>query len=213
MNPGVGRFQSMDGYEGNNYWPLSMQKYLFGWNNPINTRDPSGKAVRIDQLLKGLIFPLKEGNARQFLEKYPTEIYIPPEVDIDFNIELSFTLSLPRWVWNVWPGHGWDYKAQYGIDVQNGNKIKNKNYQKLANLGNFNYGATGKAEGLSEDLLLRSAGDAEIGKYILTVDPGGYINGQGQGYPSGPAPYGDAPRDQLWIKMGFDYFNIYYASQ
>ena len=42
MNPSIGRFQSMDTYEGDQKNPLGLHKYLFGSNNPINRMDPSG---------------------------------------------------------------------------------------------------------------------------------------------------------------------------
>jgi len=42
MNPAIGRFQSMDTYEGNTEEPLSLHKYTFGSNDPIDRIDPSG---------------------------------------------------------------------------------------------------------------------------------------------------------------------------
>ncbi len=43
MNPGIGRFQSMDTYDGNKKNPSSLQKYIFASNNPGNRNDPSGQ--------------------------------------------------------------------------------------------------------------------------------------------------------------------------
>ncbi len=42
MNPAIGRFQSMDSYAGDQYDPLTIHKYSFTSNNPINDVDPSG---------------------------------------------------------------------------------------------------------------------------------------------------------------------------
>ena len=42
MNTAIGRFQEMDSYEGNQYDPLSIHKYIFTKNNPINGIDPLG---------------------------------------------------------------------------------------------------------------------------------------------------------------------------
>jgi len=42
MNPGDGRFWTMDSYEGDNEDPLSLHKYLYGRDNPVDNVDPSG---------------------------------------------------------------------------------------------------------------------------------------------------------------------------
>jgi RHS repeat-associated protein len=41
-NPNLGRFWTMDTYEGDQTDPLSLHKYLYCGNNPVNQRDPSG---------------------------------------------------------------------------------------------------------------------------------------------------------------------------
>jgi RHS repeat-associated protein len=221
----AGNFISMDSYEGNNQDPISLHKYKAFRNDGVNFKDPSGNdsytvGGRISELLKGLVYSLKKGDARQYLSKYPTEIFIPQDVDIDENIERSFFMSFSTWFGNVFPEGAWDYKYQYGFDNINGKRVQNKNYQKLANLANFNFGATGKAEGIGESVLLRGAGGAEIAKYgyllygfIPAFNFPDYFAGQGQGFPVSGAPYGDAPRDKLWIQQGFKYFGQYYASQ
>ena len=42
MNPGIGRFQTMDSFEGDPQSPASLHKYTFANNNPVNDYDPSG---------------------------------------------------------------------------------------------------------------------------------------------------------------------------
>ena len=42
MNPSIGRFQMMDKFEGDKFDLLSLQKYVFTKDNPINGTDPSG---------------------------------------------------------------------------------------------------------------------------------------------------------------------------
>jgi len=44
LNPNTGRFWTMDSYEGDNEDPLSLHKYLYGADNPVNEIDPSGHA-------------------------------------------------------------------------------------------------------------------------------------------------------------------------
>ena len=41
-NPQIGRFWTMDSYEGNQQDPLSLHKYLYAANNPVDMVDPSG---------------------------------------------------------------------------------------------------------------------------------------------------------------------------
>ena len=42
MNPGIGRFQMMDSFDGDQEDPLTLNKYSFSENNPENRIDPSG---------------------------------------------------------------------------------------------------------------------------------------------------------------------------
>jgi RHS repeat-associated protein len=43
LNPHTGRFWTMDTYAGNNQDPLSLHKYLYCHDNPVNGIDPSGQ--------------------------------------------------------------------------------------------------------------------------------------------------------------------------
>ncbi|MDM3884430.1 polymorphic toxin type 44 domain-containing protein [Pseudomonas sp. BCRC 81390] len=78
-------------------------------------------------------------------------------------------------------GGKWDYKQQG---------------RKYEALGNFNYGATGTAAGLSEEFLLRGAGWAQSRAGTSTSTFGSWW---------GDPPYGDDPEDQEWIKAGIRY--------
>lgn len=83
-----------------------------------------------------------------------------------------------KWVTKEMPGGEWDYKRL------------NRRYE---NAGNFNYGATGVALGMSEEELLRAAGYVQ--EHHGAKDPNfGHWN-------DGP-PYGDDPWDQEMIKRG-----------
>ena len=42
LNPGTGRFMTMDTFEGAQTDPLSLHKYLYAANNPVNGFDPTG---------------------------------------------------------------------------------------------------------------------------------------------------------------------------
>lgn len=50
MNPGTGRFWTMDLWEGNPFEPLSLHKYLYAHADPINGIDPSGRFYLISEL-------------------------------------------------------------------------------------------------------------------------------------------------------------------
>jgi RHS repeat-associated protein len=45
INPGTGRFWTMDSFDGNNEDPLSLHRFLYAENNPVNGLDPSGLFV------------------------------------------------------------------------------------------------------------------------------------------------------------------------
>ena len=45
LNPNTGRFWTMDSYEGDNEDPLSLHKYLYTADNPVDNDDPSGNAA------------------------------------------------------------------------------------------------------------------------------------------------------------------------
>lgn len=45
LNPNTGRFWTQDTLEGNNEDPLSLHKYLYVEDNPVNNTDPSGNAI------------------------------------------------------------------------------------------------------------------------------------------------------------------------
>lgn len=64
--------------------------------------------------------------------------------------------------------------------------------------GNFNFGATGAALGIPDQVLYRSAGAAQM---VAGT------SGPQFGNPLLASPYGDDPLDQVWIQRGIDYFN------
>lgn len=75
----------------------------------------------------------------------------------------------------------WDYK-------QRGREFEE--------FGNFNYGATGTAAGIPEQVLLRAAGAAQSVAGTSRVDFGKWW---------AESPYGDDRMDQIWIKAGIRY--------
>ncbi|TFW18064.1 bacteriocin [Pseudomonas putida] len=97
-----------------------------------------------------------------------------------------FRPSLVSWFYSKVRNRGeWDYKQQ------------GRQYEAL---GNFNYGATGTAAGLSEEFLLRGAGWAQSRAGTSNSAFGSWW---------GSSPYGDDPEDQEWIKKGIEYAKSY----
>ncbi|HEY9284585.1 MAG TPA: RHS repeat-associated core domain-containing protein [Pyrinomonadaceae bacterium] len=45
MNSSTGRLWTQDSYEGNNFKPLSLHKYVYAHNDPVNLSDPSGRSA------------------------------------------------------------------------------------------------------------------------------------------------------------------------
>lgn len=117
---------------------------------------------------------------------------MPSNVDLLSNIrEAQFQGMNENYMWfynSVKNGGKWDFKVnpEYG---QIGS-----NYE---NFGNFHFGVVGLAFGLPEEILLRGAGWYQEfhGKY----DPD-------FGHFWGGPPYGDDPKDQLWIKQGVKFY-------
>jgi RHS repeat-associated protein len=52
LNTGTGRFWTMDSYEGNDYDPHTLHKYLYAIANPANRVDPSGLASVAEETFK-----------------------------------------------------------------------------------------------------------------------------------------------------------------
>jgi len=75
----------------------------------------------------------------------------------------------------------WDYK-QFGREYEE--------------FGNFTYGATGTAAGISEQVLLRAAGAAQSIAGTSKEEFGKWW---------ADSPYGDDKTDQIWIKAGIRY--------
>jgi hypothetical protein len=132
---------------------------------------------------------------RRYKGKLPP--HTPPGANVDQNMKEPESHKLNfLWFYDQVHNKGtWDYK-----------QIANE-YDEF---GNFNYGATGRAAGFSEDTLLRAAGWAQVHAGTSQSDWGIPINrveallGIG-----GKAPFGDDPNDQVWIKPGFEYYDAH----
>jgi len=64
FNPSYGRFWTMDTHAGNNQDPLSLHKYLYGADDPVNNIDPSGESSVSEQLSVSGITGIVQGATR-----------------------------------------------------------------------------------------------------------------------------------------------------
>jgi RHS repeat-associated protein len=55
LNPETGRFLTMDSHPGSNQDPLSLHKYLYAHNNPVNGIDPSGHSFILEFTISSAI--------------------------------------------------------------------------------------------------------------------------------------------------------------
>jgi hypothetical protein len=126
----------------------------------------------------------------------PATMVVPPRADVDMNIREAEThrLNLP-WFYRKVHGTGpWDYKHGAPREPAGNAESPPNPYE---DFGNYNYGATGAALGLSPELLFRAAGDQQY--FGQNYDPR-------DGKPWGPPPYGDNPRDARNIQLGIEYY-------
>jgi len=111
------------------------------------------------------------------------------------NYSRIYNLVQMLWFANkVRSGSDWDYKQ---FEDCSGN-----NYE---DFGNFNFGATGAAMGIPDEVLFRGAGAAQI-----LTDFKRILNGKqpiGTSGPLGAFPYGDDASDQGMIQQGISYYN------
>ena len=163
---------------------------LYGYvgNNPFNLIDPLGLTC----FPADFVGPLQPGDGYN----------IPPHpsgVDVDANMTIAKSIYNP-WTFKelVRTGGLWDYKNQP-------TKGAHPEYEAF---GNFNYGATGVASGLFNDLTLLNepgiAQEKDNGPGTGKGEPGSRVLAL-MGISFGTPPYGDRPVDQFWIQQGMNY--------
>lgn len=185
----IARFISRDTFFGNPERPLTLNRYSYVENNPVNAADPTGhasnKALQTGPC--GAIGPFFGGGS-----------YIPcmpPGVDIEANIGLAAAMStkgkvaLYAWFYEiVKTGGDWDYK-----------KDGNGQYEEF---GNWHYGLVGRAAGIPLEVLLAAAGANHLENNLV---PNIRKSLRGEKTTSIDAPYGDDWRDTYWIRQGYNF--------
>jgi RHS repeat-associated protein len=129
-----------------------------------------------------------------------------PNSNLDVNIRIAQQHKLTTWWFNFIPGPIGEAARNYNLSQLNWfkNKVNTGNewdYKKdcpdYADFGNFNYGATGTAMGIPDEILYRAAGAVQIITDFKLILNG--LKPIGQSGPFGAYPYGDDPNDQKII--------------
>jgi uncharacterized protein RhaS with RHS repeats len=164
-NPAIGRFTSEDpiGVSG------GLNFYDFGGNNPVRFRDPFGLE-------------------KEKCDEDPCAYLLPKDYPIGLNSDI-FLKNMKEaqkndalwWINQVKQKGNWDYKYYFGW--RNGG----------SDIGNFNYGTTGRAAGWDWQILKRAAG-------LL------HWRWDSDGHFWGGYLYGDAHDDMDQIIWGMAYY-------
>ncbi len=130
---------------------------------------------------------------------------LPPGENIDRNIAAA--QSLRRQAWAESGRRGLQAAGSGGVLALNYFYLQVRlngpwDYKQIDSAkyevgGNFNFGATGAAMRIPEQVLLRGAGAAQIAAGNSSPSFGS---------PLWNSPYGDDPRDQAWIREGIAYY-------
>jgi RHS repeat-associated protein len=133
----------------------------------------------------------------------PSVPQAPPGANVNSNIKtaqlmqvVTYTdplLSLYVFKNTVGNKMPWDYKQQ-GWTLTDTGQLGPSPFQ---DFGNFNFGATGAAWGISLDVLQRGAGYAQGAAGTSTPEWGKWYQGP---------PHGDDPADQAQINAGYQYY-------
>jgi RHS repeat-associated protein len=181
-NQQIGRFWSMDTYEGNDRDPLSLHKYLYAGSDPVDILDPSGNDG-MDGLNPWTILGLFGGGSSASFNVYPvvvvttggssntptTNVKNPAQSSIS-GIPVRFPMRIavpsdvdPQALVNQWrrttPPTPWTYLHFAAFWSPGGKhdyklpKNEGPNAPIYDAFGNFEYGATGAAAGFDLETL------------------------------------------------------------
>ncbi len=108
---------------------------------------------------------------------------LEPSSNVPFAVA-SFAVAYGPWFERILPYSEWDYKRR--LD----------DHEVYQDFGNFNFGMTGAAEGLPLNTLLWGAGELQKLMDFAYGRPG----------PANPTEYGDHPRDDAMIRLGYAFY-------
>jgi RHS repeat-associated protein len=215
---GISRFLSVDPVEGTPHEPQTWNRYIYVYNNPLNYVDRDGL---YPCMVKGSDGKDHPGECVDVISQYDIDLAEWEAYKNDPNRDMLRTTERPQKPCQV-PRSDFSPAASVSDNMAHAkshrdsllgyvwfyNQVKNHGpmdykqrgtaYQEF---GNFNYGATGAAMGVPDQILLRGAGFAQ--EVAGTSEPG-WGNWYGPNWPG--SPFGDDPDDQQAIRSGIQYY-------
>jgi len=122
-NPEIGRFMSMDEWEGVNEEPASLHKYVFVKDNPVNMTDPSGNfsimeagiSIGIVGILSTMPVNLWAGNSKEDKIKELIQYFYDASKETGIDIDVLGSLAWSESA-NYALGY-WDSKAKPDVGI------------------------------------------------------------------------------------------------
>jgi RHS repeat-associated protein len=113
--PNTGRFWTMDSYDGNQEDPLSLHKYLYVADNPVNMVDPTGHDFDLDFFLGSFLDSFSIGGLGARIEMLAEEATGNRTAGIVFN---ETSLIFPQLIAGKSPGGiaNWDTKSRSSLN-------------------------------------------------------------------------------------------------
>ncbi len=154
----------------------------------------TGRYLRLDPISSVNLYAYVQGNPVNLVDPFGLKGRLPPirpisEKDIESNVEAARNIwSAKEFKKRVQNKGIWDYK-------QGGSQFEE--------FGNYHFGLMAAATGMfSLETIIREAGRAQC--LAKTSNPT-------FGTPDNVRPYGDDPRDQYWVIIGFEDYRLFYS--
>jgi RHS repeat-associated protein len=203
MNPEDGRFLSQDSYEGADYEPTTLHRYLYAGDDPADNADQGGNDFgdfdigdTLDSMsmaeyseilgtsLASIGFSASGPLFQLLVVTTPTGTYMPvtkvknsqqaatAQVPVDTPIYIAVPNYVdPQFAVNFWKSHPFllypqEFKHYWQAKVHD-YKLHNAIYDAF---GNFEYGATGRAAGVSQRMLQYEGAHVHAGGVIDPIN-------------------------------------------
>jgi RHS repeat-associated protein len=211
----------------------SISPYAWCLNNPVRYTDPGGDTIVVDNIgsitrndkTDNLVY-MSDGENNEFLGELGKTI----DINKIYTNLLNKSSKEAESIWNpitfrnkVKTKGEWDLKNNkntiYGLANDGKTRFSfQKKEMEAQDVGNHHFGVVAKASGIfSENFILEQAGEYQIKSGTSKLEWQIYTTERIPTFTKTGRliwldkrvmlpPYGDDPRDQMWIKAGFDYY-------